>query len=80
MIKAGMSETQFEQWKKEWNLRIPKCSEFVCCHELGTCAILFLCSQGSIYSTYKSQKDPKECNNVSCIDCVLRYECNKRKQ
>lgn len=74
-IPTGMSKKQFENWKKEWLLRIPKCKDFYCIHECDTCAIDFLCACGSIYSTYSSQKEPRECDNVGCEDCCKKYEC-----
>lgn len=77
MIKAGMDEKQFEEWRQGWFDRIPKCSSFICCHELTSCCVDWLCPCGSIYSTYKSQKDPRECEYVSCMDCVEKYECKK---
>ncbi len=74
-IKIGMNKKQFEDWKREWNLRIPECSDFSCVHECSSCAIDVLCSQGSIWNTYSKQKHPQECLNVSCADCVNRWDC-----
>ncbi len=76
-IKVGMSKEEFEDWKREWNLKVPKCSDFSCVHELSSCAIELLCSQGSIWNTYSKQKHPQECTTVSCIDCFHRYSCCK---
>lgn len=76
-MKAGMSENEFEKWKTSWFDRIPKCRSFYCIHELTSCCVDWLCSCGSIYSTYKSQKEPRECNDVSCEDCYKKYECKK---
>ena len=77
IIKIGLNKEEFENWKEEWNLRIPKCKDFICCHELDSCAIDRLCSQGSIYETYKQQSIPTECTNVDCMDCIKHYDCYK---
>lgn len=78
-MKAGMTQKQFEEWKTDWFDRIPECRDFYCIHELTSCCVDWLCPCGSIYSRYSSQKEPRECEDVGCIDCVLRYECKKRK-
>lgn len=77
-MKKGMTKKEFETWKKDWNIRIPGCKKFVCIHEFDSCAIDFLCSQGSLYETYIKQKCPKECTEVKCIDCFLFYECKEK--
>lgn len=76
-IKVGMTKEEFQEWKKSWFDRIPKCQDFACCHELMSCAIYPLCGCGSIYETYTIQKSPEECNTVGCIDCMLKCECKK---
>ena len=78
-MKRGITKEQFEIWKKFWFERIPKCKDFVCCHEMTSCAINFLCGCGSIYETYSKQKHPRECTTVGCADCMLKYECEKLK-
>jgi hypothetical protein len=75
MIKTQMNEKEFQFWKEEWFLYVPKCKDFVCCHELTSCAIKPLCGCGSIYNTYKSQEIPLECLEVTCNDCLSKYEC-----
>jgi hypothetical protein len=77
MIRIGMSKIEFESWKKEWFLRVPKCKDFACCHELTTCAIKPLCGCGSIYSTYHSQECSTECLEVTCADCFNKYDCKR---
>ncbi len=79
-MKVNMNKKEFEFWKKDWLKRIPKCQDFVCCHETSNCAIRPLCGCGSIYETYKSQKDPEECNTIDCMDCMLRWECNRPRK
>ncbi len=76
-IKTGMNKKEFEDWKKEWLLRIPKCKKFCCVHESTSCAIDILCACGSIWETYSRQKYPIECTRVSCLDCMLRWECKE---
>jgi hypothetical protein len=77
MIKPQMSKNEFTFWKEEWFLRVPKCKDFVCCHELTSCAVKFLCGCGSLYDIYKTQEVPLECSEVSCSDCLLKYECRQ---
>ncbi len=76
-IKTRMTRKEFENWKKEWLLRIPKCKKFCCVHESTSCAIDILCACGSIWETYSRQKCPIECTSVSCLDCMLRWECKE---
>lgn len=77
MIKTGMTDKEFQRWKHEWFLRVPKCKDFACCHELSHCAIIPLCGCGSIYLTYKNQECPLECLEVTCADCFNKYDCAK---
>ena len=74
-MKVGMTESEFEEWKKDWYTRIPGCEDFVCCHELMSCGIRIFCGDCSIYDTYKKEKNAVECITVGCDDCVSKYEC-----
>lgn len=78
-MKTGMTDQEFQKWKTDWFRRIPKCKKFACVHELTSCAIRPLCGCGSIYPTYKNQKEPEECTTVSCPDCFNYRDCYKEK-
>ncbi len=78
-IIPGMTESEFNEWKKDWYQRIPKCEEFLCCHELMSCGIKILCGDCSIYETYRKASNLKECITVGCNDCMLKYKCNDYK-
>ena len=80
MIEINLTKEEFSQWKEEWNLRIPKCKDFICCHELNSCAVDRLCSQGSMYETYKRQTSPVECDDVTCGDCMRREDCDGKEK
>ncbi len=79
MIQPGMTKKEFKVWKTEWKYRIPKCKNFICCHEMTSCAIDYLCSEGSIWETYSRQKHPMECTGVGCADCMSKYTCKEIK-
>lgn len=79
-MKLEMTISEFEEWKKDWYERVPKCNKFVCCHELMSCGIKIFCGDCSIYGTYKRDKEPRECTTVSCDDCMLKYECSDYKR
>lgn len=74
-MKSGMTISEFEEWKKDWYEKVPKCKNFVCCHELMSCGIKIFCGDCSIYNTYIRDKCPKECTTVGCDDCIMKYEC-----
>ncbi len=78
-MKKGMTLSEFEDWKKDWYERVPKCKDFNCCHELMSCGIKIFCGDCSIYSTYSTDKEPRECTTVGCDDCTRKYECNDYK-
>lgn len=80
MMKTGMTKNEFEKWKLNWFLRVPKCFNFHCCHELTSCAINPLCGCGSLYETYKLQECPLECLEVTCDDCMLKNECDDKNE
>ena len=50
-MQKGMTEEEFKNWKKDWYKRVPKCENFVCCHELMSCGIKIFCGDCSIYDT-----------------------------
>ena len=78
-MKLGMTISEFEEWKKDWYERVPKCNKFVCCHELMSCGIKIFCGDCSIYSTYSIDKEPQECTTVGCDDCMIKYICDNYK-
>jgi hypothetical protein len=71
---AGTIE-DFEAWKKTWHLEVPKCPDFVCCHELDSCGISRACGQCSRFGTMSRGVASDICEDVDCIDCVKRHEC-----
>jgi len=75
IMKKGMTEEEFKEWKKDWYNRIIGCENFACCHELMSCGIKIFCGDCSIYHTYTNDKNPRECDTVGCNDCFLKYEC-----
>ena len=79
-MKTNMTKEEFQEWIDKWFLRVPKCKDFACCHELMSCAIYPLCGCGSIYETYSRQKSPEECTTVDCADCMLKYECKRPRK
>ena len=80
MMQIGLSKGDFEKWKLNWFMRVPKCFNFMCCHELTSCCVDYLCGCGSIYETYKNQECPLECFEVDCDDCMNKYECENVKR
>ena len=74
-MKKGMTEEEFKEWKKDWYKRVPKCENFVCCHELMSCGIKIFCGDCSIHGVYAMDKNPMECDTVGCDDCFIKYEC-----
>ena len=75
IMKKGMTEEEFKDWKKDWYKRVPGCENFVCCHELMSCGIKIFCGDCSIYDTYTRDSNPRECDIVGCDDCFIKYEC-----
>lgn len=76
------SKDDFENWKLKWYDEVPKCRDFVCCHELMSCGIDILCGDCSILDTWKKRiKDPNvyTCTTVYCADCLKKYTCEKLK-
>jgi len=78
-MNRGMTELEFKEWKDDWYKRVPKCKDFICCHELMSCGIKIFCGDCSIYGTYIMDKDPRECATVGCNDCIMKYECKDYK-
>ena len=76
-MKKNMSKEEFENWKNDWLEKIPHCQDFCCIHEFDSCCVDRLCPCGSIYETYKSQKNLVECAGMDCMDCSLRFECKE---
>lgn len=74
-MHKGMIEEEFKDWKKDWYNSVPKCENFVCCHELMSCGIKIFCGDCSIYGTYIKDRDPIECTTVGCNDCLTKYSC-----
>ena len=77
-MKSNLTTKDFKKWKEDWYNKVTKCSSFICCHELDSCGIERLCGNCSIYETWLRNKDIyEECEDVSCIDCMLRYQCKR---
>lgn len=78
-----MSKEEFEMWKKKWYDTVPRCDDFICCHELTACGVDYLCGDCTIYLTWKHYQetytDRITCTDVSCDDCLRNYDCKKRK-
>ncbi len=68
---------EFLEWKKNWYEKIPKCKDFVCCHELTSCGVELLCGDCSIYETWDKMYDKITCIDTNCMDCMLKHECSK---
>lgn len=69
------SKDQFEEWRKHWYETFPKCEDFSCCHELMSCGISLACGDCSIHSTMSGGSAGSVCTDVTCIDCLHRFEC-----
>jgi hypothetical protein len=68
------TKEEFEEWLKLWRVLIPKCNDFICCHDSDSCCINFACGEGSIVETMR-RGTGSICESVNCIDCLKRYTC-----
>lgn len=74
----------FETWKRQWFKYIPKCADFVCCHELSSCGVDKFCGDSTIYPTWNDAVErhltKPTCTNVGCADCLRNHDCEKRNK
>lgn len=78
LVFVGTPE-DFEKWREEWLDAVPKCRKFSCVHELMSCGIHMACGDCSIHDYQSREGCFAICNEVSCIDCVHRYDCDEAK-
>lgn len=78
-----MTREEFEKWKANWYKTVPRCDDFVCCHELTACGVDYLCGDCTIYETWQRYRntltDKVTCTDVNCTDCFEKYECKRCK-
>ncbi len=76
-----MTREEFKEWKVNWYKTIPRCDDFVCCHELTVCGIDYLCGDCTIYEIWQQYRDTLTgkvtCTDVDCMDCLEHYDCHK---
>ena len=65
----------FEAWATTWYTQVPKCQDFICCHELNSCGINRACGPCSRYETMARGIAFDICEDVDCIDCDNRHDC-----
>ena len=76
-----MTMEEFKEWKKKWYKTVPRCDDFVCCHELTACGVDYLCGDCTIYETWKLPRYGKvTCTDVGCEDCFEKYSCKRGRQ
>lgn len=77
-----MTREDFEEWKQWWYRMVPRCENFICCHELTSCGIDRLCGDCTVYETWQNYRDilsnKVTCTDVGCEDCMLKYDCIRR--
>jgi hypothetical protein len=69
---------EFEEWLRLWRIMVPKCIDFICCHDSDSCCINFACD-GSMVSTMR-RGTSCICESVNCIDCLKKYHCKHGHQ
>ncbi len=78
-----MTREEFEIWKRKWYNTVPRCTDFVCCHEMTSCGIERQCGDCTIYPTWKffreGGREHFTCTDVGCIDCLRNHDCNRRR-
>ncbi len=75
---TDLSKEKFDEWKLNWYDSVPKCRDFVCCHELMSCGIGILCGDCTLYNTWKKNiYSAYKCTTVYCADCRNKYTCQK---
>lgn len=78
-----MTREEFENWRTWWYRMVPHCFEFVCEHELTSCGVNYLCGDCTIYETWQHYRntltDKVTCTDINCGDCMLKHECEGRK-
>jgi len=77
-----MTQEDFQKWKRRWYKTVPRCADFVCCHELTSCAVELQCGE-TIYPTWTFYREEGRehftCTDVGCIDCLRNHDCKRRR-
>jgi hypothetical protein len=72
---------EFEEWKRNWYKTVPRCTQFVCCHELTACGVNYLCGDCTIFPTWEYYQQTRTnkvtCTDVSCEDCLKNHNCER---
>ncbi len=74
-----MTFKDYNKWKRKWYCTVPRCTQFVCCHEMTLCGVDHLCGDSTIYPTWNYYQDvhifKETCTDVGCEDCLRNHDC-----